>query len=124
MIGLLSRAVVVLTDSGGIQEECTVLSVPCMTLRSTTERPITIEIGSNTLVGLDASAVERAIRVVLDGHGKRGRIPEFWDGRACQRIAAQLANWQARRAAQESRAKARRLGTVATDATALNRSKG
>ena len=104
MVGLLGGAAVVLTDSGGIQEECTVLSVPCMSLRGTTERPITVEVGSNTLVGLDQEALQRAVKVALDGHGKKGRIPEHWDGHACERIAGHLANWLARRQAKGARA--------------------
>lgn len=103
MVGLLSGAKVVLTDSGGLQEECTVLSVPCMSLRATTERPITVEIGSNTLVGLDHEAVQRAVKVALDGHGKRGRVPEAWDGHASERIAGHIAQWLARRQSKGAR---------------------
>ncbi len=104
MVGLLGAAAVVLTDSGGIQEECSVLSIPCMSLRATTERPITVEVGSNTLVGLDHEAVQRAVKVAVDGHGKRGRIPEHWDGHACERIAGHMAQWLARRHAKTARA--------------------
>lgn len=99
MLGLLGKAVVVLTDSGAMQEECTVLSVPCLSLRSTTERPITVDVGSNSLVGLDPAMIERALDAVFAGRGKRGRIPEGWDGQACNRIAAHLAGWLARRPA-------------------------
>ncbi len=84
---LMSEARVVLTDSGGIQEETTALGVPCLTLRDNTERPITVDEGSNTLVGSDAEALRAAARRVLDGDAKRGRVPELWDGRAAARIA-------------------------------------
>jgi UDP-N-acetylglucosamine 2-epimerase (non-hydrolysing) len=84
---LMSRARVVLTDSGGIQEETTALGVPCLTLRDNTERPITVEEGSNILVGSDADALRRAARAVLDGKIKQGRVPKLWDGHASARIA-------------------------------------
>jgi UDP-N-acetylglucosamine 2-epimerase (non-hydrolysing) len=92
-LGLMSAATLVLTDSGGMQEETTALGVPCLTLRENTERPITIEQGTNTLVGRDrARAVRLAEQIVASG-GKRGRAPELWDGRAAGRIAAHLAGW-------------------------------
>jgi UDP-N-acetylglucosamine 2-epimerase (non-hydrolysing) len=97
MLGLMSNATLVLTDSGGIQEETTALGIPCLTLRENTERPITIDQGTNTLVGRDAAAIERAFAEILAGVGKRGRVPELWDGRAAERIAAHLAGWLARR---------------------------
>jgi len=93
MLGLMSRAVMVLTDSGGIQEETTALGVPCLTLRENTERPITVEQGTNTLVGIDPQAVLAGVDDILRHGGKRGRVPELWDGRAAQRIAAHLARW-------------------------------
>lgn len=93
MLGLMSRAVTVLTDSGGIQEETTALGVPCLTLRENTERPITVEQGTNTLVGIDPQAVLAGVDDILRQGGKRGRVPELWDGRAAQRIAAHLAGW-------------------------------
>ncbi|MCK0509228.1 non-hydrolyzing UDP-N-acetylglucosamine 2-epimerase [Aromatoleum anaerobium] len=93
MLGLMAGATVVLTDSGGIQEETTALGVPCLTIRENTERPITVEQGTNTLVGVDPAALRAAVDTVLEGGGKRGRIPEYWDGRAAQRIAAHLAAW-------------------------------
>ncbi|CAN5729301.1 UDP-N-acetylglucosamine 2-epimerase (non-hydrolyzing) [soil metagenome] len=93
MLGLMAKASLVLTDSGGLQEETTALGVPCLTLRENTERPITIEQGTNTLVGRDREAILRGLEVVLSGQGKRGRVPEFWDGRAAQRIAADLWRW-------------------------------
>jgi UDP-N-acetylglucosamine 2-epimerase (non-hydrolysing) len=100
MLGLMAGATLVLTDSGGMQEETTALGVPCLTLRENTERPITIEQGTNTLVGRDAGAITRGVDEILAGSGKRGRVPELWDGRAAERIAAHLAQWLARRHAQ------------------------
>ncbi len=92
-LGLMSAATLVLTDSGGMQEETTALSVPCLTMRENTERPITVEQGTNTLVGRDrVRAVRLAEQIVASG-GKRGRAPELWDGRAAGRIAAHLAGW-------------------------------
>ncbi|WP_300452731.1 non-hydrolyzing UDP-N-acetylglucosamine 2-epimerase [Accumulibacter sp.] len=93
MLGLLAGAKVVLSDSGGLQEETTALGVPCLTLRENTERPITVEQGTNTLVGSDPQAIRRGVEAILAGAGKNGRIPEYWDGRAAQRIAADLARW-------------------------------
>ncbi len=93
MIGLMSSARVVLTDSGGLQEETTALGVPCLTLRENTERPITIEQGTNTLVGCDPAVIRSAAQAVLAGGGKHGRIPEFWDGQAARRIAEDLYGW-------------------------------
>jgi len=97
MLGLMSGATLVLTDSGGMQEETTALGVPCLTLRENTERPITIEQGTNTLVGRDRSSMLREVNEILAGRGKRGRVPELWDGHAAERIAAHLAHWLARR---------------------------
>lgn len=99
MLGLMSAATVVLTDSGGIQEETTALGVPCLTLRENTERPITIEQGTNTLVGIERHAILRELDAVLSTGGKRGRVPELWDGRAAARIAEHLAGWIGQRVA-------------------------
>lgn len=93
MLGLMAGATMVLTDSGGIQEETTALGVPCLTIRENTERPITVDHGTNTLVGVDPVAILKAAEGVLASGGKRGRIPELWDGRAAERIAAHLAGW-------------------------------
>jgi len=89
-LNLWKDARLVLTDSGGIQEETTALGVPCLTLRENTERPITVEQGTNELVGSDPQAILAAARRVLSGAGKRGRRPELWDGRAAERIVAHL----------------------------------
>ncbi len=92
MLGLMAKAKLVLTDSGGIQEETTALGVPCLTLRENTERPITIREGTNTLVGRDPQAILAAAADVFSHGGKRGRVPEYWDGKAAQRIAAIMAS--------------------------------
>lgn len=93
MLGLMMDATLVLSDSGGLQEETTALGVPCLTLRENTERPITVEQGTNTMVGRDASAIRQGVVEILAGRGKRGRVPELWDGRAAERIAADLYQW-------------------------------
>lgn len=93
MLGLMAGATVVLTDSGGLQEETTALGVPCLTLRENTERPITVEQGTNILVGRDRDAILGAVKEILAGRGKCGRVPEFWDGHAAERIAADLYQW-------------------------------
>lgn len=79
------NATLVMTDSGGVQEETTALGVPCLTLRSGTERPITVLEGSNTIVGLDPRNLWPEVERVLSGEGKRGRVPELWDGGAAKR---------------------------------------
>ena len=101
MVGLLSRARLALTDSGGVQEETTALGVPCLTMRPNTERPITVEQGTNTLVPRDAAAVLRLVDDIIVTGGKRGRTPELWDGHAAGRIASHLAGWLAARSARE-----------------------
>ena len=93
MLGLMDKATLVLTDSGGLQEETTALGVPCLTMRENTERPITVEQGTNTMVGRDAQAIRDGVAAVLAGLGKRGRVPELWDGKAAARIAADLYSW-------------------------------
>lgn len=97
MLGLMAGAALVLTDSGGLQEETTALGLACLTLRENTERPITVEEGTNTLVGSDRAAILRGVEDILGGGGKRGRMPEFWDGHAAERIAADLGAWLLRR---------------------------
>ena len=93
MIALLANATVVLTDSGGVQEETTALSVPCLTMRDTTERPITVEQGTNLVVGRDRDLILTLVDEVLGSGGKRGLIPEFWDGHAADRIVEHLGRW-------------------------------
>lgn len=90
LIGLMREARLVLTDSGGVQEETTGLGVPCLTLRENTERPITVEEGTNQVVGTDPAVILTAVADVLAGRGKAGRRPELWDGRAAHRIADHL----------------------------------
>ena len=91
MLGLMRGAKLVLTDSGGIQEETTALGVPCLTLRENTERPVTVEEGTNTVVGTDPARVLAALDDIIANGGKRGRRPEGWDGHAAERIAAVIA---------------------------------
>lgn len=93
MLGLMNEATVMITDSGGLQEETTALSVPCLTLRENTERPITVEQGTNTVIGSDAALFARSLDDILASGGKRGRVPEYWDGAAARRIAADLYGW-------------------------------
>jgi UDP-N-acetylglucosamine 2-epimerase (non-hydrolysing) len=87
MLGLLDAARFVMTDSGGIQEETTVLGVPCLTLRENTERPVTLECGGNRLVGWRSEAIMEAACDLLAGKAAEPRLPEKWDGRAAVRIA-------------------------------------
>ena len=89
-IGLIKNAELVMTDSGGIQEETTYLQVQCITLRDSTERPVTVEIGTNQLLGEDLQAAYEAAIRVLNGEKKIGRIPDLWDGHAAERIAGKL----------------------------------
>ena len=89
-VRLLSSARIVLTDSGGIQEETTVLGVPCVTLRESTERPVTVEEGTNHLAGTSPLGIREACRRALN-EAKTGRVPQFWDGRAAARIVNALA---------------------------------
>ena len=97
---LMDRARLVLTDSGGIQEETTVLGVPCLTLRENTERSITVKIGTNRLVGLSREAVARAAREIVAGRWSHGTVPSLWDGHAAERIVnIIMANLTSRRVA-------------------------
>ncbi len=86
-VTLMSGARLVATDSGGIQEESTALGIPCLTMRQGTERPITVTEGTSVIVGLDREKIAREVDAILRGRGKRGRVPEGWDGRAAARIA-------------------------------------
>lgn len=90
-LNLWRDAALVLTDSGGLQEETTALGVPCVTMRDSTERPVTVDEGSNVLAGTDPAQVLAACRAVLAGHGKKGRRPALWDGKAAERTVAILA---------------------------------
>jgi UDP-N-acetylglucosamine 2-epimerase (non-hydrolysing) len=92
-VKLMSSARFVMTDSGGIQEETTVLGVPCLTLRENTERPETVTEGTNVLVGRDREKMMDEVCRILDGQGKTGRVPALWDGAAAQRIVDALVTW-------------------------------
>ncbi len=85
-IKLVKESLFVITDSGGIQEETTYLGIPCITLRNSTERPVTVEIGTNYLVGNDLSLTYSIVLDILNGKSKKGKIPELWDGKASERI--------------------------------------
>ena len=86
-LSLQNRAAVVITDSGGIQEETTYLGVPCLTLRANTERPITVTLGTNILVGNDMIQLRSEVSNILAGNAKKGAIPPLWDGQTGYRIA-------------------------------------
>ncbi|MDI6780763.1 MAG: UDP-N-acetylglucosamine 2-epimerase (non-hydrolyzing) [bacterium] len=85
-LGLMSKAQFVLTDSGGIQEETTVLGIPCLTLRENTERPVTVEIGTNIVIGIDQKRILEESKKLINGDKKQGAIPKYWDGNAAGRI--------------------------------------
>ncbi len=89
-LALTSEAKVIVTDSGGLQEESTALNVPCLTLRPNTERPITVEQGTSTLVGSDSGQLRSNLQAILDGTYKQGHCPELWDGQTALRITAVL----------------------------------
>lgn len=89
---LMDHARLVVTDSGGIQEETTVLGVPCLTVRESTERPVTVEEGTNQVVGRDPERMLAAARRALDGKGPQGRVPSLWDGKAARRMVEVLAD--------------------------------
>jgi len=93
LLGLMRNAKLVLTDSGGIQEETTALGIPCITLRENTERPITISHGTNTLVGTRRDKILEASENALKDNYKAGKIPKYWDGHAADRIVAILKSW-------------------------------
>jgi UDP-N-acetylglucosamine 2-epimerase (non-hydrolysing) len=84
-LNLWKDAVVVLTDSGGMQEETTALGIPCVTLRENTERPVTVTDGTNVLVGSDPALIKAAVEQILRGDTKLGKRPHLWDGKAAQR---------------------------------------
>ena len=89
-LNLMSKAKLVMTDSGGLQEETTILGVPCLTIRKNTERPVTISEGTNKLVGTDPKLLLESAGQILDGNWKESRVPEYWDGRAAERIVKVL----------------------------------
>ena len=99
-IGLTATAALVLTDSGGVQEETTALGIPCLTLRETTERPVTVTMGTNAVVGTDPDRVLAAADRALAGDWPRGTLPEGWDGHAADRIAAVLCGSKPTRASR------------------------
>lgn len=91
-LNLTSQAKVIVTDSGGLQEESTALGVPCLTMRPNTERPATVDEGTSTLIGSSAEDLKKHLREVIDGTYKAGKCPELWDGKASDRIVKILAN--------------------------------
>jgi UDP-N-acetylglucosamine 2-epimerase (non-hydrolysing) len=93
-LGLLRRAAVVITDSGGIQEETTYLGLPCLTLRNSTERPVTVTLGTNIIVGQDSKRLSYELSKIVEGKAKQGAIPPLWDGHAGERIADVLHSLQ------------------------------
>ena len=95
MLYAVKGATLVLTDSGGLQEETTFLGIPCVTIRENTERPVTVEIGTNYLVGTKPEAIRLVASEILAGKAKKGTIPDLWDGRAAERIAKVILQQQA-----------------------------
>ena len=89
-LAMQRNAAFVITDSGGVQEETTYLGVPCLTLRENTERPVTVDQGTNTLVGNDLALLESEVEKILEGKPKKGTVPALWDGKTGDRIASQL----------------------------------
>lgn len=92
-LALQKHASVLITDSGGIQEETTYLGVPCLTVRENTERPVTLTIGTNMLVGTDMERLKAEVGRILSGEAKKGRVPPLWDGKASERIAGVIKEW-------------------------------
>ena len=91
---LVENALAVITDSGGITEETTVMGVPCMTLRDNTERPETVDVGTNELIGTNPKSIKPALEKLFAGEWKKGSIPELWDGNTAKRIVSILKNLQ------------------------------
>ncbi len=91
-LDLMRGSSLVITDSGGIQEETTVLGIPCITVRANTERPVTVELGTNELVGCSPDAIYEAAGRALSGRWKKGIVPPLWDGHAAERIVAAVAD--------------------------------
>jgi UDP-N-acetylglucosamine 2-epimerase (non-hydrolysing) len=90
MLGLTKYAKLVLTDSGGIQEETTVLKIPCLTLRRSTERPVTVSVGTNKIVGDDTQKIIKESKRVIKAKKTEGNIPKYWDGKTAGRIVKVL----------------------------------
>jgi len=101
-LSLTASAKFVLTDSGGLQEETTVLGIPCLTLRPCTERPVTVSMGTNSVVGSEPQVIQDAVSEILAGRAKKGGIPDLWDGCASERIARVLIDNMTRRSRRES----------------------
>jgi UDP-N-acetylglucosamine 2-epimerase (non-hydrolysing) len=89
-LSLSSAAKAIVTDSGGLQEESTVLGIPCLTMRENTERPCTVDGGTSTLVGRDFVMLEKLLTEIIEGRYKSGQAPELWDGKAGERIGAEV----------------------------------
>jgi len=89
----MEAARLVITDSGGMQEETSVLGVPCLTMRDNTERPVTVELGTSRLVGRDPARIRSAFQDAITGHWPQGRPIPLWDGHAGQRAAQEIARW-------------------------------
>jgi UDP-N-acetylglucosamine 2-epimerase (non-hydrolysing) len=89
---LVQNAKAVITDSGGITEETTVMGIPCLTLRNNTERPETITVGTNELIGTDPKAIKPSLEKLFAGQWKKGEIPELWDGKSSVRIVNEICN--------------------------------
>jgi UDP-N-acetylglucosamine 2-epimerase (non-hydrolysing) len=96
-LSLTSQARLIITDSGGLQEESAALEIPCLTLRENTERPVTVKEGTSTLVGNNVNSLERLVDDVLAGGYKRGKAPALWDGRAGERIGREVVQFLAHR---------------------------
>jgi UDP-N-acetylglucosamine 2-epimerase (non-hydrolysing) len=111
-LGLMRGAAAVLTDSGGVQEETTYLGVPCFTLRSTTERPITCEQGTNTLLGLDVGRIAELPALVDRRPSRAPTRPPLWDGRAARRVVDVLAEWRGQRPATSRTRRSNRAATA------------
>jgi len=92
-LSLTSQARLIVTDSGGLQEESAALAIPCLTLRENTERPVTVSEGTSTLVGRNVALLERLVDDILAGRYKRGKSPPLWDGKAGERIGREIVNY-------------------------------
>lgn len=93
MLGLVSKSMLVMTDSGGLQEETTALGIPCLTLRDNTERPVTVDEGTNTIVGSNPELIYSLFSEIMQTGGKSGQVPELWDGKASLRVVSVLLAW-------------------------------